>query len=240
MKRLVSFLLLLSVLLINGLGLSENVEWTCDNCGTVNTGNFCVSCGTPRVSPTPVPTAEPTPEPTPEPEVWKCRYCKGENNKGNAFCSYCGNAKPDPNKEHADNPIAELYKGMTKEEVIQSCGGKEITTFKYHYLDLIVNFNYDEYERFDYVTLSINSSYVSFDDFVFMIRDDFGADNWSPLKDAGYFVLTRKEYDDAIWAIQSTNVGNMYMFTWYIRPQISWDNVKIGRETVEKEKDGGR
>lgn len=235
MKKFVSFILLLSVLLINGTGLSESGEWTCTECGNVNTGNFCVSCGTPRVSPTPIPTAEPTPAPTPEPEVWKCRYCKGVNSKTSAFCRYCGSAKPDSGKEHADNPVAELYKGMSREDVIRSCGGKEITSFKYDFLDLHVDFKYDEYEKLKSVTLNINSSYISFENFVFMIRRDYGADNWSSLRDLGFARVTTKEYDDARWTIMCTDLGSMYMSTWIIEPLVSWDNVRMGRETVQRE-----
>ena len=236
MKKLISFLLLLSVLLINSTGLAEDAEWTCTNCGNVNTGNFCVSCGQPRVSPTPVPTAEPTPEPTPEPGVWKCRYCKGENDKASAFCRYCGTAKPDPDKEHADNPVADLYKGMSREEVIKACGGKEITTLKYHHLNLHVQYKYDEYEKLKTINLNINSSYVSYSDFIFMIRQDYGADNWSPVRDLGFAKITTKEYDDAKWTLQSSNLGDMYMQTLIIEPLISWDNVKMGRESVRKGK----
>ncbi len=49
--------------------------WTCPKCGTVNTGNFCGNCGTPKAS------------------KWICPKC-GKENDGN-FCGSCGTAKPE-------------------------------------------------------------------------------------------------------------------------------------------------
>ena len=51
-------------------------SWTCPKCGTVNTGNFCSSCGTPK----------------PVNGQWTCPKC-GTVNTGN-FCSSCGEKKP--------------------------------------------------------------------------------------------------------------------------------------------------
>ena len=57
--------------------------WTCPECGTENTGNFCFECGQPK----------PTPEPvTEENRAWVCPNC-GTENSGN-FCSECGTQKP--------------------------------------------------------------------------------------------------------------------------------------------------
>jgi hypothetical protein len=50
--------------------------WTC-SCGTVNTGNFCMNCGTKK------------PE---APAEWTCSC--GTVNKGN-FCMNCGTKKPE-------------------------------------------------------------------------------------------------------------------------------------------------
>ena len=49
--------------------------WTC-SCGTVNTGNFCPTCGAKK----------------PEPETWTCAC--GSVNTGN-FCPVCGAKKPE-------------------------------------------------------------------------------------------------------------------------------------------------
>ena len=50
--------------------------WTCADCGTENTGNFCTNCGAAK----------------PENGPWACPQC-GAENEGN-FCSNCGTAKP--------------------------------------------------------------------------------------------------------------------------------------------------
>ena len=49
--------------------------WTCPNCGTTNTGNFCSTCGTKRPS-----------------GKWICPTCHQENT--GSFCSNCGTKKP--------------------------------------------------------------------------------------------------------------------------------------------------
>lgn len=49
--------------------------WTCPNCGTTNTGNFCSTCGTKRPS-----------------DKWICPNCHQENT--GSFCSNCGTKKP--------------------------------------------------------------------------------------------------------------------------------------------------
>ena len=77
-KRITILPAVLMFLLAVWTGTAEDA-WICGKCGTENTGNFCVSCGQPKVSPTPLPTAEPTPEPTPEPEIWLCRHCHADN-----------------------------------------------------------------------------------------------------------------------------------------------------------------
>ena len=56
---------------------AEAAGWTCADCGTENTGNFCTNCGAAR------------PE---ESAGWTCPDC-GTENTGN-FCANCGAAKP--------------------------------------------------------------------------------------------------------------------------------------------------
>ena len=51
-------------------------SWTC-SCGAVNTGKFCMECGTPKPAPV---------------EGWTCPSC-GAVNKGK-FCMECGQKKP--------------------------------------------------------------------------------------------------------------------------------------------------
>lgn len=51
-------------------------EWTCPDCGTVNTGRFCSNCGKPK----------------PSSARWYCPKC-GTENTGN-FCVNCGEKKP--------------------------------------------------------------------------------------------------------------------------------------------------
>ncbi len=51
--------------------------WTCPNCGTEVSGNFCSTCGSRR----------------PDNGPWTCPVCAAENT-GN-FCSNCGAKKPD-------------------------------------------------------------------------------------------------------------------------------------------------
>ncbi|WAW14266.1 SPFH domain-containing protein [Peptostreptococcus equinus] len=51
-----------------------NTIWKCPNCGTENTGNFCMQCGTKKPNPT-----------------WTCNC--GSVNNGN-FCENCGSKRP--------------------------------------------------------------------------------------------------------------------------------------------------
>ncbi len=62
-------------------------EWTCE-CGTKNTGKFCLECG----------KAKPAPAPAADPYGWTCAC--GTFNKGK-FCQECGAKKP---------PEAKVYK----------------------------------------------------------------------------------------------------------------------------------
>lgn len=50
--------------------------WTCPKCNSVNSGNFCAQCGTPK----------------PQPAGWVCPQCNSQN-MGN-FCAQCGTPKP--------------------------------------------------------------------------------------------------------------------------------------------------
>ena len=52
--------------------------WKCPNCGSENTGKFCMECGTPK----PAPVA-----------AWKCPNCGAENT--GKFCMECGTKKPE-------------------------------------------------------------------------------------------------------------------------------------------------
>lgn len=52
-------------------------EWTCPQCGTQNTGKFCIECGAARPADT---------------KPWYCPEC-GTQNTGK-FCSECGTARP--------------------------------------------------------------------------------------------------------------------------------------------------
>ncbi len=56
-------------------------EWTC-TCGQINTGKFCLNCGTKKPAPAPVVTDD----------GWVCDSC-GTVNKGK-FCTECGAKKP--------------------------------------------------------------------------------------------------------------------------------------------------
>ncbi len=51
--------------------------WTCPQCGNVNTGKFCMECGTPKPAPA---------------GSWKCPNCGSENT--GKFCMECGTPKP--------------------------------------------------------------------------------------------------------------------------------------------------
>lgn len=56
LKRSLSVLLFISLLVFPFLAFSESEPWDCPQCGrTDNTGNFCGGCGYPAVSPTPFP-----------------------------------------------------------------------------------------------------------------------------------------------------------------------------------------
>ncbi len=55
---------------------SGSETWTCESCGTENSGNFCSNCGAAK----------------PQAGPWTCPEC-GQENEGN-FCSNCGTAKP--------------------------------------------------------------------------------------------------------------------------------------------------
>ena len=95
---------------------AQGGEWTCTECGNVNTGLFCGACGRPKETPSPTPSPAPTPSPTPKPETWQCYFCMGNNPWDNVYCNYCGVKKTTLTGTHFENPVAPLYLGMTKKE----------------------------------------------------------------------------------------------------------------------------
>lgn len=76
MKKKLPVLLVVLILLcsISVSALAE--EWTCPDCGAVNTGNFCSNCGLKK----------------PAAGAWTCKNC-GTVNTGN-FCTNCGEKVP--------------------------------------------------------------------------------------------------------------------------------------------------
>ncbi|MFV0635576.1 hypothetical protein [Mitsuokella sp. WILCCON 0060] len=60
--------------------MSDSKQWTCPNCGTVNSSKFCTKCGMKNPS-----------MKADEPSVWICPQC-GAQNKGK-FCIKCGQPK---------------------------------------------------------------------------------------------------------------------------------------------------
>ena len=236
-KRIAIPAAVLMILLAVWAGTAEDA-WICGKCGSENTGNFCVSCGQPKVSPTPLPTAEPTPEPTPEPEIWLCRHCRADNAFSNAFCRACGSPRPKADAEVFKNPLGELYKGMTERDVIEACGGTlpDKVTLDGH--DLYTDFTYDSYGGLERVDLSINNSYITHRAFFQLIKDTFGAEGWSAewrLDFGGGMstVQSQKEFDGvtvSVWYV------NDFMNMLRIEPHIDWGNVAMGRETVRAER----
>ncbi len=238
MKRITAVLLLLALCLASLVpGMSEE-NWTCGSCGSVNIGNFCVKCGQPRVSPTPLPTAEPTPEPTAEPEIWQCRHCFGDNAKDNAYCRFCGSPRPGADTEFFSDPVGPLYKGMTEKEVIEASGGTLIRSIWLGSYELFADYKYDSWGGLERVDLSVNNSYISHSAFVRLIRDMYGADGWSGEShfDFGGGMSAdhmNKEYDGVkvtIWYV------NDFMNILRIEPQLQWSNIQTGRESVSAQR----
>lgn len=70
-------------------------EWECSECESINTGNFCMNCGSAKE------------------EGWYCSEC-GEYNQGN-FCGECGNKKEDSNVSN-ENEEMTLDEYLTSKE----------------------------------------------------------------------------------------------------------------------------
>ncbi len=78
MKRRMLALVLTALLALSGMAaLSEAAAWTCPNCASESTGNFCPNCGAAR------PAAG-----------WTCPSCGEANEDSYNFCANCGAAKP--------------------------------------------------------------------------------------------------------------------------------------------------
>lgn len=77
MKKLFAFLLLAACLTLFLFGFASAESWTCPQCGSSASGNFCSNCGTAKPSGS---------------SSWTCPSC-GHESTGR-FCSYCGASKP--------------------------------------------------------------------------------------------------------------------------------------------------
>ncbi len=82
MKKSITFVSLLLVLILACTVTALAEEWICEKCQTHNTGNFCTNCGAEKPS-----------------SHWVCPAC-GTENEGK-FCSNCGAKKPSPGEEPA-------------------------------------------------------------------------------------------------------------------------------------------
>lgn len=211
---------------------AQSGEWTCPDCGKVNSGLFCGSCGRPKETPSPTPSPAPTPSPTPVPETWQCRYCEGTNPWEDAYCNYCGTKKSASEGKRFENPVAPLYRGMTKEEVKAACGGEPIYKFYYHGYQTYVEYDYSDGKLIK-IELNVTLSDISFVNFFRLVMADFGYDGWSEIAyiDGNQGPYSMKSTEDMDMIVLGTVSNNVLI----IFPTIQWDNVKAGRELVKQE-----
>ena len=103
---------------------------------------------------------------------------------------------------------------------------------------MFVEYKFDSYDRLESVDLKVNSSYIKPDNYIYLIKKDFGEQGWSSPMSASGVTTMSKVYDDLTLSIWIVNLKNMYMNILRIEPLVNWDNVKTGRETVQELKNG--
>ena len=233
MKKILSAMTALVIcFLLIPFSLAQSGEWTCQECGKVNTGLFCGACGHPKETPSPTPSPTPKPSPTPAPETWQCLYCEGINPWENSYCNYCGIKKSGPKGIRFENPVAPLYYGMTPADVKEACGGERISKFSYHGYTAYVDYLYDK-DRLYRIHINISPSQITFSRFLNLVQSDFGFDGWDPVMylDGYSSPYTGKSMDE----VHMVLVGTDSEIILAIDLKLNWDNIKAGRELVKQE-----